>query len=206
MARPRVHRYWIEKIRTIVRNRPELSAAAIQNILEEGMDQGQTALPSLRTVGAIKQQLVPEGRKDYRYFTWPDAMETGELPWEASRAALDLMRYAREELGMELMVREVRWFLRVTLAAPDAPMDERVRLAIELAMEEKDELSPALSEKGLTSIQWKLVYQPWRSAKDKKAWLKLPKELRTPLFHSTPSERSKFPDLSEGKKKKKMKE
>ena len=140
-------------------------------------------------------------------------MEVDQLPWEASRAALDLMRYANDVLGIRPMVRQVRWFWRVTLAAPDAPMDERARLALELAMELAmeaiDELTPELSNESLTSIQWRLVFQPWRDSEDEQAWLALPEELRSRLFHSTPAEvRDLFEDLDavRGKKKKKKRQ
>lgn len=202
MARPRIHEYWIDKIRTLVANKPKLSAAAIHRELKNYSDQGPKPMPSERTVGAIKQRLTNEDLKNYRYFTWPDSMGAGELPWEASRVALDLMRFRHEEQMEPPVFREVLWFWRVTLAAPEEKVDERDRLARELAMEEKDELSPGLSEERLTSIRWRLVYQPL--AKNKKEWMKLPEELRSPLFHSTPAKvRSAFRNLDVGKRKKK---
>ncbi len=197
MARPRIHEYWIDKICTLAANRPDLSGAGIHRLLEEHSNKAPTSVPNARTVGEIKRRLTPAEAKAYRYFTWPQTMLEGELPWEASRAALDLLRYRQDKENPLPLVWEVKWFWRVTLASPDAPMKKRAALAMELALKEKHTAS--LPEQGLTLIQWQLAYQPWRSPENEQAWLNLPEELRRPLFYADHAEvLEDFVDLDEG--------
>src|SRR4051812_47661102 len=65
--------------------------------------QGWTDAPSQRSVEryhAKHMKLPPLERLESSLFRWPDSMEAGVLPWEASRAALDLLRYRlRTERG-----------------------------------------------------------------------------------------------------------
>ena len=55
---------------------------------------GRSDYPALRTVNQYhkKYRLLPERQQvEYRTFHWPESMERGNLPWEASEAALELL-------------------------------------------------------------------------------------------------------------------
>jgi hypothetical protein len=57
--------------------------------------------PSTRTIGRIrKDEWLPmksEEKAQYRDFYWPGSMKRGDLPWEASAAALELLDVHRKE-------------------------------------------------------------------------------------------------------------
>jgi hypothetical protein len=55
-------------------------------------------------------------------------METGALPWEATRAALDLLRYFQEKNLGRPTVRLTTWYWKVCLATPD--VDEAMDRAV----------------------------------------------------------------------------
>src|SRR5262249_31089099 len=119
--------------------------------------------------------------QSYRLFSWPQSMQAGALPWEASRAVLDLLRL-RSSQHMEVpLVAEAQWFWRVTQAIPDAPIEQRARAALLLVATEMGQSTPA---KNLEVLQWRLVYQPWRSPKDKHAYLRAAGERGFPITYS----------------------
>ena len=197
MPRPRLHTFWVEKIRELVADDPSISAAAIRRKFknEERLDERAkvgavqpTPVPSARVIGRYLKEfreLPLKERQPYSAFSWPGSMESGALPWEASRAALDLLRY-RVEMGLKKSilprVGEVRWFWRVTQAVPDAPLKNRATLAGILQMRTEFEDRGLGTQEGkaktMIPIQWELAYQPWRSDEDKKAHHELPKDWR----------------------------
>ena len=150
----------------------------LMNDLKIKKEDPPTPVPSDRAIRRIMAEFKAaseEERLPYQVFTWPGSMESGALPWEASRAVLDLLRLRTEKRFGPPLVREAQWFWRITLAIPDAPIDERHDAALELAMHAVA-LNP--SPHTFTVIQWRLAYQPWRSAKDREAYDRLPSELR----------------------------
>src|SRR5262245_4722919 len=86
-------------------------------------------------------------------------MESGALPWEASRAALDLLRRYREIKLPDPLIQECLWYWRVTLAAPDMEPDDRLILTAQLFA---DEASGRLSPDSLDHIATQLAYQEVR--------------------------------------------
>src|SRR6266516_1132415 len=103
MARPRTHHFWIDKIRSFVVNRPGSRATTIYRMLTQQMANGglnvraevPATVPDERTIRRTIREFAPlaeAARVAYRWFHWPDSMNEGYLPWEASRACLDLMR------------------------------------------------------------------------------------------------------------------
>src|SRR5437867_368314 len=119
MPRPPIARYWIERVRAIVENDPRLGSPRITKRLEqEGAAIGRDDYPSERAVSRIKEKhrAAPlEERREYRLCRWPESMERGDLPWEASAAALELVCWLAP---LEpLPIRLVKWYWRVTLAA-----------------------------------------------------------------------------------------
>lgn len=73
-----------------------LSAAAVTREIEQGaLRAKRDDAPSHRTVGRWRtefRQLSDAQRREYGVARWPDAMESGALPWEASAAGPQLAR------------------------------------------------------------------------------------------------------------------
>src|SRR6266487_7027562 len=95
-GRPPTDAYWVERIRILAANNPRISYTAIARELEA---EGGSGAPSPRTVERFAKKfrsLPPQQQADYRYFSWPETMEQGLLPWEASRAALELAEHFRD--------------------------------------------------------------------------------------------------------------
>src|SRR5437870_9072922 len=93
MPRPKTDHRWIQLIKQLCVNNERMTARAIARRLQAEPD-GQNA-PSERTVSRLIEEFESsqESKLPYKYFCWPGSMESGALPWEASRACLDLLRY-----------------------------------------------------------------------------------------------------------------
>jgi hypothetical protein len=146
MPRPSIDPFWREQVRSITANNPRLGPGPLLKQLETvGAQVGRRDWPSQRTIGRIQAQfrLTPEAvRREYLEFRWPEAMERGDLPWEATLVAIECLRAVREDthgLGPLVKPRErpsisvVRWLWRVTLAVPDQPLRQRLFWALLLA-------------------------------------------------------------------------
>lgn len=188
MARPRTHPFWVERIKLLLANNPAMSGAEIRRRLandQKGIsaEPAPTPVPSDRAIRRIMADFPEAEHLPYRVFAWPDSMESGALPWEASRACLDLLRFRRERNMAEPLIRECQWFWRVSQAIPDAPVKERADIAHMLILHAMASgPSPGL----LTRVQWRLAYQvtsrDWsRSEADREAYKLLPEDLRGPL-------------------------
>lgn len=88
--------------------------------------------PSLKTVERWYTEwrhLPPALKLRASLFEWPQAMEAGALPWEASEAALDLLAW-RDAQGIgRPTVRLAGWYWRVKQARPALPIEEAHQLA-----------------------------------------------------------------------------
>jgi hypothetical protein len=100
-------------------------------------------VPSARTVSRIMKEFDPspeEEKAQYRHFYWPESMERGDLPWEASAAGLEILaslghaRWASVGRGLpesaRPSIRLVKWLWRITLVAPGSGFTERYRCAV----------------------------------------------------------------------------
>jgi hypothetical protein len=133
VLRPRTHDFWVNRIRVIVANDSDVSAAAIRRkfINEERIRKIEppTALPSDRVIRRIMAEFkaAPAAeRQPYTYFSWPATMESGAIPWEASRALLDWLKFrASGGRRQPPLTRQAVWFWRVTHAVPHAPIERR---------------------------------------------------------------------------------
>ena len=107
-------------------------------------------------MNAFRDKPEPEQRK-HDWFRWPHAMESGSLPWEASRAGLDLLAYYREHFGNEARptITHVLAFWRITQAAPDLDIEERSRLA--------GALSAGWLSEQFDEEEFYLAFASWRS-------------------------------------------
>ena len=91
------------------------------NNLKIKKEDSPTPVPSDRAIRRIMAEFKAapeEERLPYQVFAWPQAMESGALPWEASRAVLDLVRFRIEAGYGPPLIGEAQWFWRVTLAIP----------------------------------------------------------------------------------------
>ncbi|GEM_PF-6591716 len=136
-GRPRIHNYWIERIKELHGAQPR-SAKSLQIQLQSEygkLTQDVQALyrkpPSDRAISRfLKDWELPENdseREQYRLFSWPQSMESGFLPWEASRTMLDLLDFLRRKgVSEQPLNRNALWLWHVTIAAADLPLDRPI--------------------------------------------------------------------------------
>jgi hypothetical protein len=137
--------YWDERVKSLMANNRDWGAGKILRALDlESATTGREDVPSFRWVGQLLRKVKEDSQwletsKQYRTFYWPESMERGDLPWEASAASIELLRKIiddsldykdREERPP---VRLVRWFWRVSLAAPDLDISDRINAAKTIA-------------------------------------------------------------------------
>jgi len=94
--------------------------------------------PSLTTIKrytAKYDRLGARAQATYREFRWPQSMESGLLPWEASRLGVGLLERYQRHHGCRPTNGYVRWHWRLSLAWPpsdpldqDADLDARDRM------------------------------------------------------------------------------
>ncbi len=140
MPRPPISEYWQMQIKRLAENAAHSAESIAATLKERGQVEGvEEPVPAVRTIARYVREFrkLPEiERRPYRYFVWPDSMGTPDLPWEASRAALDLTRH-RYALGLHPPTTvEAKWFWRLTLAAPALRLEYRSKMALDLAVGE----------------------------------------------------------------------
>ena len=135
MARPRIDAEYQHRIAELTEQ--GLKPGSITRHLTEWAGlKGRMDAPSERTVRReYKKHLAmnPGQRGQYAGFRWPESMEAAEIPWEASKSVLNLLRRHREIFGngdgLGPPVGFVRWFWRVEVAAPGLDLDRQARVA-----------------------------------------------------------------------------
>jgi hypothetical protein len=154
MARPRLHPFWRDEIRKTAEANPGIKATAVVRYLSEEIANETLKIPAEvrpnvpeeRAVRKILKEystLLSEERIPYRYFQWPESMISGALPWEASEALMDLLRYLQEQRDerrkkdhdpntvwadnrpVRPTVSQAWWFWRLTQTAPKTKVPER---------------------------------------------------------------------------------
>ena len=132
--------YWIERVRSIKANNPSWGGGRITRALQQEASESdrEGPVPSEATVRRILRrywdQMSEVDQNQYLYFYWPESMERGDLPWEASAAAIELLRYypihmentaadTTARVNKRPSIRLVKWFWRVTQAMPSPPRD-----------------------------------------------------------------------------------
>ncbi|MBI4199688.1 MAG: hypothetical protein HY535_04355 [Chloroflexi bacterium] len=133
-------------------------------------------VPSKRSISRIRTgefAQIEEGEKAlYRTFHWPESMERGDLPWEASAAALELLVFLdqqKDTVAQRPPIRLARWFWRVSQASPGQPIRYRVLQALTLAV---NELRGGEHVQTVRGVEWELAYRPWHNAVQGKAYYK----------------------------------
>ena len=168
MPRRKTDRIWEQRIFALKAQEPQLSAEAMARRFEEQQG-GMGHWPAARTIRRILDEewpkVTPEERGQYAYFRWPESMEDGSLPWEASGAGLELLRLLNQrpqEMSQRPPIRLVKWFWRVTQATPSAPGRIRYDVATQLALDEVLGIA-----KNMRTVEWYLAFQPWHSEEDR---------------------------------------
>jgi hypothetical protein len=145
-------------------------AKITDRIKTEATAEGRNDYPAKRTVERIYQRHLGRPaaeRRAYALFRWPDSMMNGTLPWEASRAALELL-YRRNEKGQgRPTIRLVNWYWRLSMVAFSLDADVREYLAGQLAAWEIDRSGTGFTPRNdvdidvIEAIEWLLAYRPW---------------------------------------------
>jgi hypothetical protein len=128
--------------------------------------------PSERTVRRLYDQhlALPEHvRREQGRLRWPRSFAIGALPWEASRAALDLLKFCDESGLAHPTARQAKWFWRLRLASPEIPTQEAQTASFTLAVDEYLSMAGIASLQN-TSLEWRLAYEPWAGLNQKEAF------------------------------------
>lgn len=188
MPQPRISDFWVDEIKEITVNNGRLGPDKVRAQLVAWVKGGgaprgtkEHDAPSQRTIARYQAEIrsePPERQAPYRYFHWPESMESGDVPWEAAPAALELLRGYLSTLRIRPSVALVRWFWRVSLAVPGSDFDKRLHWAHLLVLSEK--LMTQSADIGPPrDIELELTFQPWRSETDGKEF-ELAKKLGLP--------------------------
>jgi hypothetical protein len=165
MPRPRTDATYVEQIATLAAegHKPPAIFRAVQEAAERA---GRDDYPSERTIRRIYEarKLEPmQTQREAALFRWPQSMEEGALPWEASRAALDLLRHMDERGFGRPTVRLVKWYWRVVMAAPQIKTEDAYAGAAFLSTREFAAAQQGDTALGTEAGEWLLAYEPWRS-------------------------------------------
>lgn len=157
---------WRELVFQVAEDHPtwgpgRVSVAISQHPTRPGLADAEdgVSLPSERTIGRWLREfraLDEQARLPYRTYSWPEAMRRGALPWDAAAALFDLA-----QSGQSVTIRKAQWFWRVTLARPDAPIDNRDKLARYLAA--ADLLPEDARMATYETVEAAMFYAPWQS-------------------------------------------
>jgi len=156
MPRPKEHKY-DDRIRELAAagHRPPAIVKALE---QEAARLGLNDTPTESTVRRrVKEfaELSPQQKRQYALFRWPDSIENGDLPWEASGLLLDLLGHLDADGVDRPTVREAVWFWRVCLATPNLD-----RLHEEIFYEEQIDLF-ANSVVAVSNKSWE-EFEQWQ--------------------------------------------
>jgi len=183
MPNTRIRDQWEPPVKRIVADNPKWGP---RRILGELRNQAKTLglskdYPSERTIQRIKDDITPEEIVEYRTFYWPESMERGDLPWEASESALELLGFLdQQQSGARLRppVRFARWFWRVSLAGHGVPIGNRLLQALALTV---NEIRGGQDVSSVREVEWELAYRPWLNAAQMKAYRKAARRPHDPI-------------------------
>lgn len=166
MSRSPIDRFYLRRLADLAEAGCNCSQIARQ-LEQEAKEAGRADWPSYRTVARYVKAIAalpPAERRQQQPYRWPAAHEDGTLPWEAAPAALELARYFRQRAPkMAPSTRHAKWFWRLRLAAPTAPVDALARWSWLLASAEYERallgaraysLDTADLEQALASGEW----------------------------------------------------
>ncbi|MFH1141999.1 MAG: hypothetical protein V1724_10165 [Chloroflexota bacterium] len=190
MPRPRTDVHWRERVRALITDEPRMGDAKIAaRLLVEAQEKGRDDSPSARTVRRMREEFKTEpahAQAQYRAFYWPESMERGDIPWEASVHCMELLGYLfhssrAEEYGRPT-IRQAKWFWRVSTAVPDLHLAERESLARLLAIWQA---VGELTKEATRSAEGFLAFAPWRSPENEQEYDKAIAEKVIPAMPET---------------------
>lgn len=114
------------------------------------------------------RKLPEDLRRELSTVRYPDAMLDRSLPWEASRAVLDLL--AARGPAERPTVGHARWYWRVQEASPSIPRRLADVLAQELATQDYVRLSGSTGGSSLPALELLLMYEPWADEDHERAY------------------------------------
>lgn len=124
---------------------------------------GEDDYPKERTIREwVREadQLSQTEREPYLYVRWPETFQLGVVPWEASRAFLDL----RAAFGHPLTVRRVLWHWHVVLAAPELSASEQGRFIqreLSRSLSADDARPGGLQSHDARAAEYYLAWRAW---------------------------------------------
>lgn len=162
MPRPKTAIVYQERIATLAEEGYR-SAAIFRKLTEEATKEGRNDNPSERTVRRLFDEhkvRKPEERRQYALFRWPDAMERGDLPWEATRPVLDLLRFMNDMSLGRPTLRVAKCYWHAYLAGTDRDTEKIYRDALILVAAERKRVHTG-EETDMEGLEYFLAYAPW---------------------------------------------
>jgi hypothetical protein len=171
-----VPNYWKERVKEHLADNRKATAKEIIEKLETEAEVLRTneschfvelsrQCPSTRSIARIKQeewqQLTEKEKAEYGQFRFPESMEAGVIPWEASASCLTLLAMMDKDTNGRVRptVNIARWFWRLTLATPGLHAGTRYAIAVTLATHRG--AGQPLPE----GLEMWLAYSPWTKAR-----------------------------------------
>lgn len=118
---------------------PRASARSVAEKLDRlALEAGKDDAPSERTISRWRDEfrsLSEQEQQQYHDARWPESMEMGALPWEASGVFMEVAGKYLEK-GVRPKVLLIKWLWRITQAIPTAPLYFRLKLAIPMSFSE----------------------------------------------------------------------
>ena len=143
---PKVNPHWEGRVKSQKASHPDWGAGRIANaIWAEKLpeDENVGVRPSARWVGSILASVNDDQLREYRKLHWPESFQRGDLPWEASAAALELLMFLDSNGVRERPpIRLVMWYWRVIQAVRDMSRAVSFSIAAELTRQEGNGQAP----------------------------------------------------------------
>jgi hypothetical protein len=168
MPQKPVDDYWKERVKSLLGAdpvRPPGPRAIWRHLQDEAQHMNKAELlkvgypPSERSITRIRNDdwtpLSEAERREYREMHWPDTFLRGDLPWEASATALELLAWSDAYGLPRPPISLARWFWRVTQVMPNTAAGMRIAIAVTAATH--NEAGRPLPE----GLEWWLAYSPW---------------------------------------------
>mgnify|MGYP000144370613 CR=1 FL=1 len=168
MPNIRIPDYWRQQVKYILAENQRISISDILHLLDAKAELFQKSdeatertlsnnVPSPRTISRVREEwraMEQSERVQYQQFFWPESMQGGALPWEASSAGLELLLFLDSNGVRERPpIRLVMWYWRVIQASRDMSRAQSFSIAAELTRQEGNGQAP-----GNPGAEWLMAY------------------------------------------------
>ena len=168
MPNLRIPDYWRQQVKYILAENQRISISDILHLLDAKAELFQKSdeatertlsnnVPSPRTISRVRDEwraMEQSERVQYQQFFWPESMQGGALPWEASSAALELLMWLDSNGVRERPpIRLVMWYWRVIQAVRDMSRAVSFSIAAEFTRQEGMGQAP-----GNPGAEWLMAY------------------------------------------------